>query len=92
MTAPPDTGLARDAIDKWGLWEQVRQAQEECTELALALRHWERGKVGTGAVATEIADVEIMLEQLRLMIPRAALTIAREQQRAKLRQAISGDE
>ena len=69
--------------------ERARRDKEDA-ELALALRHWERGKVGPGAVATEIADVEIMLEQLRLMVPRVALGLARKQQRAKLRRAISG--
>jgi len=55
------------AIEKWGQESQINQAIEECAELILILRHLARGKANIRQVATEIADVEIMCGQLRLI-------------------------
>lgn len=89
---------AIDAIRRWGSREQVVAAVEELAELAEALLHFRRGKVSVGKVAEEIAGVEIMLEQMRLLValgdPDAmdndpdAMDNAREQQLAKLRAAL----
>lgn len=57
--------IYQQAIYKWGTVSQVNQAIEECSELILALRHYDRGKATLENVASEIADVEIMCAQLR---------------------------
>lgn len=57
--------IYQQAIDKWGVPAQVNQAIEECSELILVLRHYDRGKATLEDVASEIADVEIMCAQLR---------------------------
>jgi NTP pyrophosphatase (non-canonical NTP hydrolase) len=41
---------------------------EECAELILAIQHHRRNRNSLEAVAEEIADVEIMCGQLRLMV------------------------
>ena len=53
-------------IAKDGTESQIRQAQEECAELITALSHFCRSRAGaTDEVAEEMADVEILLLQLR---------------------------
>ena len=55
----------RWAIDKYGATEQEGIAIEECAELIQAITHKHRGR--THNLSEEIADVEIMLEQLKII-------------------------
>ena len=57
------------ALNQWGLEAQIGQAVEECAELIVALqKHVNRTpQEGTAEkILDEIADVEMMLAQLRL--------------------------
>lgn len=53
------------AIRTFGEEAQERQAIEECSELIQAICHKQRGREHN--IAEEIADVEIMLEQLKII-------------------------
>lgn len=53
------------AIKTFGAYEQERVAIEECAELIQAISHKHRGREHN--IAEEIADVEIMLEQLKVI-------------------------
>lgn len=53
------------AIRTFGDDAQERQAIEECSELIQAICHKQRGREHN--IAEEIADVEIMLEQLKII-------------------------
>lgn len=53
------------AIRTYGEKEQECQAIEECAELIQAINHKHRGREHN--IAEEIADVEIMLEQLKII-------------------------
>lgn len=53
------------AIECFGSFEQERLATEECAELITAINHKHRGREHN--IAEEIADVEIMLEQLKII-------------------------
>ena len=55
------------AIETFGPQSQFDMAIEECAELINALCKFRRGRVGTLDVVTEIADVQIMCEQLSYM-------------------------
>lgn len=57
------------AIKKWGAKAQLEMAQEEATELALAIRKQIRKNDDDSFrnLVEEIADVEIMIEQITLM-------------------------
>jgi len=55
------------AIDEFGEDNQLSMAQEECGELVAAISHWNRGKIELPELLKEIADVEIMVGQLRLI-------------------------
>lgn len=69
-TAISDCELARDAVNKWGSATQMTMLQEECIELALAIHKWRNRETTMEAllkVAEEIADVELMLMQVKYM-------------------------
>ena len=53
------------ALRKWGADLQTMMAVEEMSELAKEICKIKRGKMDLDALADEIADVTIMLEQLR---------------------------
>ena len=63
-------------IDTWGARSQLEMAQEEATELALAIRRLIRGKDNAmQELVGEIADVEIMIEQIKYMNPECVSVI-----------------
>lgn len=57
------------AIKKWGAKAQLEMAQEEATELALAIRKEIRknNEASFSNLVEEVADMEIMIEQIHLM-------------------------
>ena len=55
------------ALEKWGMEAQAWMVIEEMSELAKEICKARRGKHEPDEIADEIADVTIMLEQLRLM-------------------------
>ena len=65
--------IYKKAIFDFGKNAQICQTQEECAELIVALAHFMRDRCSSlGEVIEEIADVEIMLEQLKLIIGEGA--------------------
>ena len=65
ITYAERTSVYDAAIQKWGAEAQMIVAIEEMSELTKEVCKYFRGKVDIEAVADEIADVTIMLEQLR---------------------------
>ena len=61
-------GVLEKAIHKWGYGPQLRMAMEECGELVAAIAQYERGRVTSAALIEEVADVLIMMHQLRLIL------------------------
>jgi len=65
----------RDVIKKWGKKHQTERVIEELAELIVALTKLDRTdnlaskSTKVFNVANEVADVEIMLKQIRLMYP-----------------------
>lgn len=55
------------ALNKWGVDLQTMMAVEEMSELTKEICKIKRGKMDLDALADEIADVTIMLEQLRMI-------------------------
>jgi len=56
--------LYTQAIHKWGMNAQLDMMVEECAELIQAIQHSKRHRVGR-EIHEELADVEIMLGQMR---------------------------
>ena len=66
-----EVGLMHKALKQWGAVSQVGMAVEECAELIVALQKYinRTPKPETiDNVLSEIADVEIMLAQLRVVL------------------------
>lgn len=59
--------IYRRSVVHFGAEAQTRKAAEECVELSLELLHALDGRADMNKIAEEMADVEIMLEQLRLI-------------------------
>ncbi len=53
--------------DKYGKQNQLHQLMEECCELAIEANHSARKQDITINLINEIADVEIMLEQIKYL-------------------------
>lgn len=62
------------AINTFGANQQIIKAMEELGELSTALaRYFTKSKSNTANINEEIADVEIMLSQLRLIFSNAEI-------------------
>lgn len=61
------TAVCQRAIDTWGKCPQLIICMEEMAELTKELSKNLRGQDNDLAIAEEVADVEIMLEQLKLI-------------------------
>ena len=59
--------VCKTAIGKWGSRLQLIVAVEEMSELTKEICKFNRGKADISAIAEEIADVSIMLEQLKII-------------------------
>ena len=65
--APPVTATLKQALDTYGAEAQTLVAFEEMAELEKELCKHARGRDNRDAIAEEIADVLIMLEQMMLL-------------------------
>ena len=65
--------IYKKTIEKWGKRAQLEMAQEESTELALSIRKFIRQDSEERLIdmCGEMADVEIMIEQIKFMFPSA---------------------
>jgi len=85
------------ALSQWGLNAQVGQAIEECAELIVALQKYTNRTPQPGMVENildEIADVEMMLAQMRLALGISDDTLRKriEYKFERLNQYLSKDE
>ena len=80
-------GLYDRAIKRWGGQAQLRMLQEECGELIVAVAHVLRKNksLSTTELADEIADVEIMCEQARVLLGDEGSDLVDRAKDAKLR-------
>lgn len=62
-----EQGLYKQAMSLWGPESQRLMLAEECSELAAAVHHFKRNKICIDDLCEEIADVEIMIGQMRVM-------------------------
>ena len=60
--------IYEQAVKHYGHLNQIVKGIEECSELIRALARWLEGAPDIGNIAEEIADVEIMIEQIKIML------------------------
>ena len=86
--------ILRQIIDKFGIDYQLAIVQEECAELIQAISKLNRAgssdhpgraaKAALNHLMEEHADVQIMLDQIRIMYPSKAYDTIRAQKIARL--------
>lgn len=79
--------LYREAILTYGQSAQMIVAMEECSELIQAISKKLRGRETN--VEEEVADVEIMLEQMRLMSDSSLVDKIKEEKLQRLEQRLN---
>ncbi len=62
-----DFEILQEAIDRYGMDAQLKMVLEEMSELQKEICKFWRGKDNLEQIADEVADVEIMLEQVRII-------------------------
>ena len=65
-----EEAILRRAIEVYGIHAQINMALEKMGELIVALHHWLRGRVSYVEVCEEVADVQIMMEQLAMIFDK----------------------
>lgn len=84
----PGQSVLHAALRRYGFKEQARMLQEECGELVAAVSRWRRGRMGAfPALLEEIADVEILIDQMRLVYG-AEIDAARARKLVRLRERL----
>lgn len=84
-----ERSILQKAIDQWGEDAQTKMVLEEMSELQKEIcKRW-RGKDNLDAIAEEVADVEIMLEQLKMMLGiQGDVQIHRREKLARLKERL----
>lgn len=87
-----DQELYEQAIEAWGEGAQLGMAQEECGELITIISRRFRGRGDDADLAEEIADVEIMCEQLRLIVGDEQVAEHKAEKLNRLRERLNDSE
>lgn len=88
MTRSP-VEIFTEALQRWGAPAQIEMAIEEMAELTLELQHDKRGRSSHENIASEVADVEIMMGQLRVLLGDDLVEGARTLKLARLEQRLA---
>jgi hypothetical protein len=85
-----EPSIYQRAIYLWGEQAQIGMAIEELGELIVKLAKWGRNHNGStiGDVVEEIADVEIMMEQLRLIMGNDLVESEKRKKLARLEELV----
>ena len=82
-----ETGVFKAAIEEFGEVAQVTMVFEEMSELQKELCKWLRGNTDVAEryrIAEEIADVEIMLAQMKLLFDNRGLVLSYRREKTAL--------
>lgn len=78
------------ALKQWGREAQIIQAMEELSELNVLLAKYVNSRLlDLDALYSEIADAEIMIEQLRMIFSGARIDILKEKKLARLENTLT---
>ena len=88
MTGEERFELYKKAIEKWGELPQINMVYEECGELLTALARFLRGRASNPEVITEIADVQIMMEQMAVLFGQFEVAAEKERKLERLKERL----
>lgn len=57
------------AVKVYGVENQLSMLQEECCECSVAINHLRRQRITLHGLINEMVDVEIMIDQMKLIYP-----------------------
>ena len=80
--------VCKFAVDKFGMEKQAWQAIEEMGELITAINHYNRNRADLKDVCTEIADVQIMMEQLAIIYGKEDVASERKYKLERLKERL----
>lgn len=85
--------VCKQAIDTFGEANQLRQAQEECAELITAISHYLRDNKKTTRIdlINEMADVAIVLEQMKQIFGEVNLQVAMNVKLSRLKEILDAN-
>ncbi len=78
------------ALSQWGREAQARMVQEECAELIVAINKWSRSASAECDVIEEIADVEIMCGQMRVVLGDEQIDRMKQRKLERLKAKLEG--
>ncbi len=82
--------LYREAVEKWGREAQLNQLTEECAELIQGVNLLRRGRIHIIEFLEEVADVEIMIGQVRVMFDEKLLEEEKRKKLERLAKLVNG--
>ena len=92
MDTEANDDLYSRAVNTFGETSRLILAIEEMSELTKELSKYIRGRQNVGGICEEMADVEIMLEQLKIVFRnRAAVDYHRSQKLQRLGDKLNGN-
>ncbi len=68
-----DKELMQQALKEWGSDSQLDMVIEECAELIDAIQKWRRHRIDSIKVLEETVDVELCVEQLKIILDAPTL-------------------
>ena len=80
--------ICKFAVDKFGMEKQTWQAIEEMGELITTINHYNRNRADLKDVCTEIADVQIMMEQLAIIYGKEDVASERKYKLERLKERL----
>lgn len=85
--------IYKRAIEKYGRENQIGMLLEEMAELTVSICHFAREKCAINKVSEEITDVEIMLEQMKIVFenPNYDYDHEKESKLLKLEKRLGGE-
>ena len=90
MSSRTSKQVCKDALEAFGLEAQINMCVEECAELTNALMKFRRGRATLEEVQTEIADVQIMCEQMSIAFGEKQTIVEHGRKLARLADRIDG--
>ena len=84
--------ILADAIREFGVDEQIGMLHEEVGELLSAINKYRRGRCTKLDVVTEIADVQIIVEQMAYIFGESAVRAERDRKLSRLKERIEKHE
>ena len=92
LTTQSNDDIYSRAVNTFGETSRLILAIEEMSELIKELSKYTRGRENIGSICEEMADVEIMLEQLKIVFHnRAAVDYHRSQKLQRLSDRLNGN-